>query len=339
MLTIALIITTYNRPDKVKSLLSQLLSIKRYVGEIIIVDSSEVPIHKELNGLNIKYVYSSHKNQPYQRYLGYLASKAEILIFLDDDMEVLDNEFIKKVYELFKAENITGIALKFENKYKTSSLTVIPESKFSSSTGKLQKIKRFLTGYPELSDGRFGLCGIRGMQPPGGGPTEWVSGGAFAARRSAIFQNFNFQLFDIFEQGLGMGEDAIIGYGLSKQGKLIYYDKLMFFHNDQKDSTYTINIEAFAKRVAFSRLYLSLEKCRLDNRSMIIARLHYHYYMLWRFVGLVLNYLINVNEVRLQMLKGTFKGWILATKFKFARHNERFKYWHDEALKDLSALR
>jgi len=336
MSKINIIITTYNRSEKVKSLIKQLLSIQKHEGQIIVVDSSDIPINKELNDFKIKYIYSRHKNQPYQRYLGYLASKAEILIFLDDDMDVQDYEFIKKVGELFNDESISGIALKFENKNKTSSLSAIPESKFYGSTGNLQKIKRFLTGYPELSEGRFGLCGIRGLQPPGGGPTEWVGGGAFAARRLAMFQNFNFQLFDIFEKGLGMGEDAIIGYSLSKQGKLIYYDELMLLHNDQKDSTYTINIGAFAKRVAFSRLYLSLEKCRLDNRRLIIARLHYHYYMFWRLTGLVLNNLINMNKVRLQMLKGTFKGWILATKFKFDRQNMKFKYWHDEAVKDLS---
>jgi len=336
MHSIDIIITTYNRSEKVKLLLGQLLLIERGNGEIIVVDSSENPILEALGGVPVKYIYSDHKNQPYQRYLGYLSSKAEILIFLDDDMELVDNEFIKKVDELFNEECLAGIALKFENKHKSSSLSIIPGSKFVGNEGQLQKLKRFITGYPKLPLGKFGLCGNKGLQPLGGGLTEWVSGGAFAARHSAMFQNFNFQLFDIFEDGLGMGEDGIIGYGLSKKGKLIYNDELFFLHNDQMDSTYTNNIEVFSKKVAFSRLYLSLEKCRLDSSSYFLARLHYHYYMFWRFMGLVLNYLMAPTKVRLEILKGTFKGWSLATEFKFSSHNERFSYWNAEATNDLS---
>lgn len=338
MHTIDLIITTYNRPQKVKSLLFQLLSIERWNGEIIVVDSSENPILEALGGVPIKYIYSNHKNQPYQRYLGYLSSKAELLIFLDDDMEVVDNEFIKKVDELFNEEGLAGIALKFENKCKSSSLSVIPLSRFRGNEGPVQKLKRFITGYPKLDRGKFGLCGNKGLQPSGGGLTEWVSGGSFAARHSAIFQNFNFQLFDIFEDGLGMGEDGIIGYGLSKQGDLIYNDELFFLHNDQRDSTYVTNIEAFSKKVAFSRLYLSIEKSRLDNASFFWPYLHYHYYMLWRLIGLGLNYTVNPCEVRLRVLRGTIIGWCLASKFRFSRHNERVTFWNAEATKAMKIV-
>jgi len=338
MHSVDLIITTYNRPEKVKSLLIQLLSNERWDGEIIVVDSSEIPIFEALARIPIKYIHSNHKNQPYQRYLGYLSSKAEILIFLDDDMEVVDHEFINKVNELFNRKGLAGIALKFENKHKSSSLSIIPGSKFVGNEGQIQKLKRFITGYPKLAGGKYGLCGNKGLQPSGGGLTEWVSGGAFAARRSAIFQNFNFQLFDIFDDGLGMGEDGIIGYGLSKQGKLIYNDELFFLHNDQKDSTYVRNVEAFSKKVAFSRLYLSLEKSRLDNSSIFFARLHYYYYLLWRFIGLGLNFLVSPSEVRFGVMRGTINGWCLATKFSFFRHNERYSYWNVEALKDLQVV-
>ena len=338
MHTIDLIITTYNRPEKVKSLLDQLLAIKSCDGDIIVVDSSENQILEVLGGVPITYIYSNHKNQPYQRYLGFLSSKAEILIFLDDDMEVVNNEFIKKVDELFNEECLAGIALKFENKHKSSSLSIIPGSKFVGNDGQLQKLKRFITGYPKLPRGKFGLCGNKGLQPLGGGLTEWVSGGAFAARHSAMFQNFNFQLFDIFEDGLGMGEDGIIGFGLSKQGMLIYHDELFFLHNDQKDSTYTHNIEAFSKRVAFSRLYLSLEKSRLDNASYFWPYLHYHYYLIWRLIGLGLNYLVNPTIVRSGVLKGSIQGWYLASRFHFCRHNERFSFWYVEAIRDIKSM-
>ena len=333
---IDLIITTYNRSEKIKSLLVQLLSIITRNGDIIVVDSSDIPIRDKISGIQIKYIYSCHKNQPYQRYLGFLSSKAEILIFIDDDLEVVDDEFIKKVDELFNEEGLAGIALKFENKHKSTSLTIIPGSKFVGNEGQLQKLKRYITGYPQLAPGKFGLCGNKGLQPSGGGTTEWVSGGAFAARRSVLFQDFNFQLFDIFEDGLGMGEDGIIGYGLSKQGGLIYNDELFFLHNDQKDSTYSTDMYKFARRVAFSRLYLSLEKTRLDNANLLLARIRFHYYMFWRLAGLFLNYLLNPSKERKEMLFGSINGWWLAVGFRFDKSLSRNEYWHNEAMKDLS---
>ena len=44
-------------------------------------------------------------------------------------------------------------------------------------------------------------------------------------------ENFNFQLFDLFEEKMGMGEDFIIGYSLSNSGDLIYHDEIFFFHH------------------------------------------------------------------------------------------------------------
>jgi len=333
---IDIIIATYNRHKKVLELVNQILNYFSGLNKIIIVDSSDSENQYLKSNPNIIYIRSSHRNQPYQRYIGYLLSKKEILLFIDDDVEITDKQTIYKLIKKFEDINISGLALRIENKHSDTLLSRIPGTQLFKKRNVFWQIKGFLSGYPLLPVGKFGLCGNRGIYPRNEDRIEYINGAAFAARRSAMFQNFNFQLFDIFEKGLGMGEDAIIGYSLSKQGKLIYYDELVFLHNDQKDSTYIINIEAFAKRVAFSRLYLSLEKCRLDNRRLIIARLHYHYYMFWRLTGLVLNYLINMNKVRLQMLKGTFKGWILATKFKFDRQNMKFKYWHDEAVKDLS---
>jgi len=329
-MTFSIIITTYNRPAKVLELVVQLLPIIKNKGNLIVIDSSDIPNSELKQKEELVYLRSLHKNQPYQRYLGYLASKNEILVFLDDDMEVVDDEFLQKLEKIFENKSITGVAIRFENKHEDSLLAEMPQSKLFKRSGLIKRVKGWLTGYPELKPGKFGFCGNRGKQPKGGGPTEWVSGGAFAARRTAMFQNFNFQLFDIFEQKLGMGEDAIIGYGLSKQGKLIYHDELFFLHNDQKDSTYTKNIHDFAQRVAFSRLYLSLEKKRLAGENIILAHLHYHWYILWRIIGYALNTLVNPTQKRQLMLVGSIKGCILSLKFKFNSSNKSNSYWENE---------
>ena len=68
---IDIIICTYNRPQKILELVHSLLPNKSYFNRIIVVDSSDSK-NKELAELNeLVYIKSNHKNQPYQRLLGY----------------------------------------------------------------------------------------------------------------------------------------------------------------------------------------------------------------------------------------------------------------------------
>ncbi len=332
------IITTYNRPVSVNNLVYTILICEPGPDLVIVVDSSDIENSTLQKKEKVKYIHSSHKNQPYQRYMGFLASKGKVLVFLDDDMEIVEKDFVSKIEKLFDNNQITGVAIKFINKNDETSLSIMPTSSLFHQNSKFKGIKGWLTGYPRLKPGKFGLCGNRGPQPIGGGDTEWISGGAFATRRSSLFQNFNFQLFDIFEKGLGMGEDGIIGYGLAKQGKLIYHDELFFLHNDQKDSTYTTDTRAFAERVAFSRLYLSLEWARLNHKRTCLVHVHYHYFMLWRIIGLFINLLFNPSIIRWKIIKGTFSGWAMTLAYKFSVSDERSRYWHSEAARDILSL-
>lgn len=333
-MTFDVVIATYNRQISALNLVYQLNGCYTIPRKIIIVDSTDKANSIFNNINNVVYVHSSHKNQPYQRYLGYLSSKADIIVFLDDDMEVMDRYFISKLDSVFNKNDIVGVAIKFKEKHYESNLAHFPRTRFFTIQNWLYKIKGALTAFPDLPVGKYGLCGNRGKQPQGGGLTEWVRGGAFAARRQDLFRNFNFQLFDIFDNGYGMGEDGIIGYGLSKRGRLLFHDDLFFLHNDQKNSTYSNNNYAFARRVAFSRLYLSLEKSRLDGTSFFLARLHFHYYMFWRIMGLAGNYILRPNEGRKEILLGSLNGWRLAYLFKFDYNVSRTDFWQNEARLD-----
>lgn len=331
---IDIIITTYNRPTKVLELVNSLLVLPVKPEMVIVVDSSDIDNEELIVKSGVKYLKASHKNQPYQRYLGFVNSKSEHIVFLDDDMEVVDMNFISKILAIFEDKKVAGVAIKFENKHEDSLLAQMPATHICIANSKLDKTKRWLSGWPVLPTGMFGFCGNRGKQPIGGGKTEWLSGGAFAAKRTALFQNFNFQLFDIFETKMGMGEDAIIGYGLSKQGTLLYHDELFFLHNDQKDSSYTIDQVSYARRVMFSRLFLSLEKQRLNNGIKLVALLHFHYYSFWRITGYFINLLVTPKQNWINMLVGSFEGWWLALNLRFQLSENKKKYWEMEAFKD-----
>lgn len=309
---IDVVIATYNRLESLTKLVRMLQNCNPQPDKIIIVDAS-IENYNHLSAIDrVVYIKSDKGNQPYQRYTGYMHSSADIIVFLDDDMEVLENNIFEEVSEQFKNENTGGVALNFvnDNDFLQNS---VPKSRLGSIPV-FSKLFRLISGVPELEDGKFWLCGLRGRQPCNLGSTEWISGGAFALRHNLLYINFNFKLFELFQSKLGMGEDVILGYTLSKFSNIIYLEKRYFYHNDQKDSTYTLDLYNYSKKVTFSRLYLSYEYCRLNNLKTYWATLHYNWYFLGRTLGLCVNQLLNYNTCRNQVIKGTLSGWRLAIK-------------------------
>ncbi len=330
-----IVITTYNRPDLVISLVNQINDCNvMLLSRIIVVDASESQNYEIQKLERIKYIQTPHKNQPYQRFIGYQNSGSKYLLFLDDDMEILNYDFLNEIYDLFQQKDYVAIALKFKDKHTNTSLSKIPISKLFGRCSSLRHIKNFLSGYSPKKPGKFGYNGVRGSQPAGSGFTEYVGGGAFAVQRKFMYKNFNFQLFDLYELKLGKGEDAIIGYTLSKQGNVLFYDKLLFLHNDTRTSVYSTNHYEFAKRVSFSRLYLSLERARLNNESIMKAQVVFHYYTFWRIVGYLINYLLSPGQSRKAMLFGSSAGWRKASQFQFVYSEKTNNYWKNETKYD-----
>lgn len=331
---IDIIIATYNRLDKAKLLATSIIKLEsKWLNKIIIVDSTDNATisNRSFESRKILYFHSSHKNQPYQRYLGFVNSVNEYLVFLDDDMEIINENFIDEVNELFEKFNYAAIALKFKDKHTETSLSKIPKTLLFDNANKLKKLKNILSGYTPQKDGKLGYNGIRGKQPIGGGLTEYVSGGAFAAQRKYLYKDFNFQLFDLYEEKIGKGEDAIIGYTLSKQAPILFYDKLFFLHNDTNESNYVDNHAHFSRRVSFSRLYISIERARLNNSNFFSAKFIYHYYTFWRTVGHIFNLFLSPTKCRKEILKGSMQGWLQALRFSYKFSEKTNSYWRDEA--------
>lgn len=320
---IDIIICTYNRPQKILELVYSLLPNKLYFNRIIVVDSSDLANQGLEEIGEVFYLRTTKKNQPYQRHLGYLSSDADYLLYLDDDMEIVNKQVFSRINQYIKNyRDLTGIALNFKDKHSNSTLNEVPKSVIFKRKGFVKKTIRWLTAIPELSEGKLGFCGNRGAQPAQCGRTQWLSGGAFLAKKSALFQNFNFQMFDIFDKRLGMGEDAIIGYGLAQRGSLIFDPSISFLHNDQRDSSYSVDIFTYARRVMFSRLYLSLEIQRISSKSLFIARIHFHYYAFCRILGAFLNLLLVVEKKNLLYFQGLISGYFLTFKYRFNLVNE-----------------
>lgn len=319
-----IIITTYNRPEQVYELALELLQFQNQFHTLIIIDSSDQSHAQLIQMSHVMYKKSLHKNQPYQRYLGYLQSTADFVLFLDDDMEIADPDFLSIIDQALSKHKPAGLALNFRNKTEPDQeLMIYPAQQFSTI------LKNKLTGYPSPKPGKIGFCGVRGSQPQAEGKTTIVSGGAFVARRSLLFNNFNFVLFNLFEQKLGMGEDTLIGLTLSAEGDVFFVPQVLFWHNERYTSHYRDHAEAFARRVQFSRLFLSLEYARLSGIPKAFAYLHYLWYSLWRLLS-------TATGGNTSMLKGQLKGLILSFQFSHLPSTKAQQYWTSEAEQNLS---
>lgn len=313
---IDVIITTKDRSISVAALVKSLFK-NELIANIIVVDSSEQDlVNLSEYSSKVHHIISKQKNQPYQRFLGYKQSKSKILLFLDDDMVIAQANFAEILVDAFSSKKIGAIAINFEDLHDDTSLSKVPKSLIKKNS-RVKRIVGWITGYPVLKDGVMGLCGVRGKQPHSGGFTQVISGGAFAVYREVLYLNFNFQLFDLYNKNIGKGEDLILGYTIHKASKIYYLNHLLFYHNDNNNSNYTKDHFKLAKRVIISRLYLSLEKSRLDQSGFAFAYLHYHWYVVWRILGLFINVILNPSKARIQILKGTFVGWAKSLSFRF----------------------
>lgn len=331
-----IIIATYNRQKSLKKLVKSILVCTTIPENIYVVDSSDTENEEIKNIEKVTYIKSTHKNQPYQRYLGYKKSKNEILYYFDDDMEILDKNFFSETLRLF--ENKDVIASTFNNTYNHEFFEKESKSilqSIISSIKPLFNIIKLITGNPKLKNGEYWLCGIKGKQPLNDEQTNWFWGTGFCVKRDKIYKNFNFKLFDLYEDKLGKGEDGILGYTVSKQGTILYYSKNSLTHEDLKNSVYSTDYITYGKRVSYSRLYLSLEFCRLNNKNYRLAYYHYNWYMFWRVLGLKINNSIKFEKKRKDLLEGYLIGWKKANKKGYKDFFSIKNNWDEVIVKDL----
>ncbi len=331
-----MVIPTLRRYNSLLTLITDLNTKACYIDEIIIVDSTDDHEFNKLSSYDkVKHYRTTHKNGLYQRYVGSIIAKNSWILFLDNDMEILSSSLFDELPELLNSKSLTGIAISFKDKHDNTTLNKIPKAILSLKNKHLIKIKGIITGYPELPVGKYGFCGLRGPQPSTYSNTQWLGGGAFIANKNIVFKSFNFQFMDLFEHKLGMGEDPLIGFMLSLNGDLMYYPKVTFLHNDQNDSSYSVDLYSYSKRVIFSRLFLSREKSRLTKKPQIIGIVFYLWYSTFRIFGLLANALFKRKKVDILMLKGALSGWVKSFIFNYRYSESDTIRWKELAINEI----
>jgi glycosyltransferase involved in cell wall biosynthesis len=303
-----LIITTYNRPRQTISLIRQVLDCVGIPNRVIVVDSSDEPDHEILSLERVTYIYTSHKNQPYQRLLGAKASNADIIVFFDDDLDITNSDLFAILLAEYRSEEVMGATLGMDYcgtiADQMEEAVMYPNAVFANFIFAL-------TGVAQPKAGRAGRLGFVGKKPAQKGPIEFFYGPCMSFRRALIEELISPDVLSLYERKLGKGEDKAISMKAGAFGKLIYIPTISLYHAPN-DSTYFQNIRSFTAKVTYSRLYLSRIYAQVFHKPWWREVLIYYWFTAWRVLIALFSLLIRPSKGRKDKLLGAIDGLWLA---------------------------
>lgn len=302
-----IIITTYNRSLPVNNLVQSLLVCRPAPTSIIVVDSSEVKdLHLQQTS-GVVYIRSSHKNQPYQRYLGFLASKEEIVCFFDDDIQIFNPAIFEIILDRYSDEEVVGSSVKFINEGEITIHKELNSGKEIKSSSKLSSFLRLLSGVPKISEGKGWLAGLRGVDESNLFTETFSGPGGLSFRRYIVPYLFDDVLFSLFEKKMAMGEDKYISMGAIRFGRLAFSNTICIIH-PANDSTYFQDITSFVRKEIYSRLFLSKRYLQVKQKWIGWAYIHFYWYALWRIANACMYSIFYPDRKSNQKLKGRLLG-------------------------------
>lgn len=295
-----IVVTTYNRKEMICDFVSQILACKQLPERIIIVDSSDEENIDVSRMDRVLYVRSSHKNQPYQRYLGLQFVREEIVTFFDDDLKIIDKDIFAILMSKFDDNTVIGSAVRFEFEGINPVQIKMGASGLNKSNA-IVKIIWWFTGAPHISSGKMWLAGLRGDN--NSAYVESFSGACMAFRKESILEAFTNILFSLFETKRGMGEDKFISMWINRKGLLAYDDRVCLLHPSE-ESNYFQNVYSFTRKELYSRLWLSKRYAEVNGLSMWIVYLHFYWYAMWRILIGSANFLLRPRCGKWDVLRG-----------------------------------
>jgi len=303
------IITTYNRPEAVYNLVQSLLNCRPAPSSIIVVDSSELDDLQLQKLKGVEYIRSSHKNQPYQRYLGFLASREEIVCFFDDDIQIINPAIFEIILNRYSEKEIVGCNVNFINE---GNITVQKELKSEWGINEMPQALSFLlllTGVPTIKDGKAWLAGMRGNDVSNLFTETFSGPGGLSFRRRIVPSLFDDALFALFEKKMAMGEDKYISMGALRFGKLAHNIEPCIVHSENT-SHYYQDSSSFTRKELYSRLWLSKRYLYVKYKWIGWAYIHYSWFAFWRILIAGIRCIIQPQKINFKIFHGKLLGVI-----------------------------
>lgn len=305
-------ITTYNRSDYVIKLVNQVLACTVLPKAILVIDSSDKTNEEIQKQDRVKYIRSSHKNQPYQRYLAYLICRTELIIFLDDDLEIIDSSVFEVMLEKFSEPSIRGVSVGFQHHHTISDVMDSQVNRQSL----FFRCLNYISGVPVLHPGKIYMAGLSGLRPTVESQVDYFNGAIMGFYNSDLACVFDPVLFSLFERKLGMGEDKVISMKIGLSKKLWFFPKHFFVH-PPISSNYFQDVQSFQRKVMYSRLFISLQYGILKERPSWLIHLHYYYFTAWRLLIASTKFLVKPGSLRYAVVKGILQGVLLTFTLPF----------------------
>lgn len=281
---ISAVIATKNRTEQIMRLIESIQKQTIKVEEILIIDQSQNDYSNLfLYNPNIHYYHTPEiEGLTMARNFGIDNSIGEYVLFLDDDLELLE-DFNEKILLLFKSyPDVIGIC--------GTQITYLNRSSFYLRISRLFKIGPFRPEYSKKD--QYNSISFRRMNK--------ISGGITMYRRSIL----NEHRFDENMIGYCLGEDADYSYSIQKYGVLLksFEAKAHHYHNPSG----RINlIEDYDSRICFYNYFYSKHLKTNTNKHQ------YFFCFLWVIIGVILDGLYKSIKLKsLDPIKGILSGFM-----------------------------
>ena len=234
----------------------------------------------------------------------------DIVVFLDDDLDIIDPEIFKILITSFVDSQTVGATVNINIQSFIGEEFELPLLKRDS---KIFKFISWLTSAKLPPRGKSGRLGIVGGRPDQSQNTEFFSGACMTFRREIIPNIIPYSLISLYERKLGKGEDKVISMFANRFGTLKYYHKICLMH-PPNDSSYYKNVQDFFKRVMYSRLYLSKVYAKVFSHSLVKEILIYYWFGIWRLMIATITYFAKPSKTRKDKVLGILNGlWLSLT--------------------------
>lgn len=300
-ISLAICICTYQREESLKAILLDILKQTQLPETICLVDGSPggSKVQSLLNSLpqlkefNIIYIPSNHANLSYQRYLGWRAvsqTNAEFMLYLDDDLRLVDLQTIEKLSRPFMDHmDIVGATVNFKMGNSSELIDVMHLYQTRKQSHRLADFVKLFQVGRYYEPGGITPVGDRLLPEVSEGEAfssiQWLRGGVMFIRISALNRDcFDDGLFALTKYQCGLGEDTCLSRRLLSQGKLVLIQGLVVEHPDlTQPNSYPIKPYRHGFARAYSRRYIN-DQYRYPNSPRLSDRLFLIKFYIGNFV-------------------------------------------------------
>jgi len=204
---LSIIVPTYRRNTSLLKLM-QYLKVQFYSNtEVVVVDQNEIGFLRRVLPTellkDVHHLYSEEPNVSKARNLGFVLSRGEYILFIDDDLQP-DQDFCKRAVEVFKCYPTISCLCPVAYFY--------PGKQLALSQLKRIRLKRRIPG--------TSLCQIK-----------QIHSGAVFFRRDYFIQSGGYDEF-VFRYAR-TAEDQELSFRMRKRGMCIWMDESLFIFHDE----------------------------------------------------------------------------------------------------------